>query len=119
LKISLLDPPEGDVIARAAYLGGPEVEFVVATNGQIDFRVVGDSDVVWAGSDADSFRRIVLAWNRFRDEHRPEMSEGAQRDYFDRHRREFEQLGALPTGLPPNRKPLWSLLLFEAENGLG
>lgn len=118
-EVVVLDPPDGDVIARGSYYGGPDYEFVVAADGHIDWRVVGDTAVVWAGPDADSFRRIAVAWNRYLAEHRLGLSEAAERAFFGRMRREFEGLGALPTDLPPDPEPLWSLLLFEAENGLG
>ncbi len=119
MEVVVLNSPDGDVIARGSYYGGPDYEFVVAADGHVDWRVVGDSDVVWAGPDADSFRRIAAAWNRYRAEYRPGMSEAAEREFFGRMRREFEALGALPADLPPDPEPLWSLLLFEAENGLG
>jgi hypothetical protein len=34
-------------------------------------------------------------------------------------RAELTRLGAFPDHLPPEPEPLWSLLVFEAENGLG
>ena len=46
-------------------------------------------------------------------------SEAAQLERVAQMRHELAQLGALPTNLPPNPEPLWSLLVFEAENGLG
>lgn len=119
MEVVVLDPADGDVIARGSYVGGPEYEFVVAADGHVDWRVVGDSEVVWAGPDADSLRRIVAAWNRSRAEYRRGVSEAAGRAFFGRLRRELEGLGALPADLPPDPEPLWSLLLFEAENGLG
>ena len=118
-EVTVLDPPDGDVIARGSYLGGPEYEFVVAADGHVDWRVVGDTETVWAGPDAESFRRIAAAWNRYRADYRPGFSADAEREFFARMRREFAGLGALPDDLPPDPEPLWSLLLFEAENGLG
>ena len=38
-----------------------EKEFVVWDDGQVYFRVVGDEERVWAGPDAESFRRIASA----------------------------------------------------------
>ena len=38
-----------------------DYEFVVWDDGQVYFRVVGDEERVWAGSDAESFRRIASA----------------------------------------------------------
>jgi hypothetical protein len=61
VDIKVLDPPEGHVIARGSYLGGPDYEFVVWDDGQVYFRVVGDEERVWAGPDAESFRRIASA----------------------------------------------------------
>jgi hypothetical protein len=49
------------VIARGSYLGGPDYEFVVWDDGQVYFRVVGDEERMWAGPDAESFRRIASA----------------------------------------------------------
>ncbi len=119
MEVAVLDPPDGHVLARGSYYGGPDYEFVVAADGHVEWRVVGDADGVWAGPDADSFRRIAAAWNRYRGDYRPGMPEAAEREFFARLRREFEGLGALPTDRPPDPEPLWSLLLFEAENGLG
>ena len=102
----VLDSPEGDVIARGSYYGGPDYEFVVAADGPVDWRVVGDFDVVWAGPDADTFRRIVAAWNRYQAEYRPGMSKAAEREFFARMRQELEALGALPADLPPDPEPL-------------
>jgi hypothetical protein len=36
-----------------------------------------------------------------------------------RMRQELARLGAFPADLPPDPEPLWSLLVFEAEHGLG
>jgi hypothetical protein len=119
VKVVLLDPPEGNVLARGSYLGGPDYQFVVAEDGQIYFRVVGDKDVVWAGPDLQSFRRIANTWNRYETEVARLRTEEAQLERVRQLRRELESLGALPKDLPPDPEPLWSLLLFEAENGLG
>jgi hypothetical protein len=119
VEIEVLPVPEGSVIARGSYFGGPDYEFVVADDGQVYFRVVGDSETVWAGPDPDSFRRVAAAWRRYRQEVPALPSEEAQREYVGRMREELAQLGALPTDLPPDPEPLWSLLLFEAEHGLG
>jgi hypothetical protein len=35
VDIKVLDPPEGHVIARGSYLGGPDYEFVVWHDGQV------------------------------------------------------------------------------------
>jgi hypothetical protein len=115
----MLDPPEGDVIARGSYYGGPDYEFVVEADGVVYFRVVGDADVVWAGPDAACFRRIAEAWNRYRSDVRALGSEATQLDRVAQLRRELEQLGAFPTDLPPDPEPLWSLLVSEAEHELG
>jgi hypothetical protein len=119
VEIVMVEPADGDVIARGSYLGGPEYEFVVATDGQVYFQVIGGADMVWAGSDAASFRRIVAAWNRYRFEVVNLPSEKAQSERVARMRQELVQLGALPTDSPSDPEPLWSLLVFEAEHGLG
>lgn len=119
MEIVVLDPPDGDVIGRGSYLGGPDYEFIVASDRQVYFRVVGDTDRVWAGPDAESFRRIAVARNRYRDEVRGLPSEAAQLERVAQMRRELAQLGALPGDLPPDPEALWSILVFEAENGLG
>jgi hypothetical protein len=119
VDVEVLDPPEGDVIARVSYLGGPDYEFVVWDDGRVYFRVIGDADRVWAGPDVESFRRIVSAWGRYRSEVRGLASEAAQLERVDRLREELARLGAFPTGLRPDPEPLWSLLVFEAEHGLG
>ncbi len=119
MEVVLLDRPDGDVIGRGSYYGGPDYEFVVAGAGQAFFHVVGDTDQVWAGPDPESFRRIASAWNRYQDEVRELPSEAAQLERVAQMRRELAQLGALPTDLPPDPEPLWSLLVFEAEMGLG
>ena len=115
----VLDPPDGDVIARGSQYGGPDYEFVVAADGHVDWRGVGDAEVVWAGPDAASFRRIAAAWNRYRAEVVGLPSEAAQLERVAEMRRELAELGALPADLPPDPEPLWSLLAFEAEHGLG
>ena len=61
VEVVVLDTPDGDILARGSYYGGPDYEFVVAADGHVNWRVVGDSEVVWAGRDADSFRRIAAA----------------------------------------------------------
>ena len=97
----------------------PDYEFVVASDEQVYFRAVDDSKMVWAGPNADSFRRIVATWQRYTTAYRPGMTDAAEREFFASLRRELEVLGALPSDLPTDLEPLWSLLLFEAENGLG
>jgi hypothetical protein len=119
MEVVVLDVPDGDVIARGSYLGGPDYEFVIAADGQVYFRVFGDAQMVWAGPDAESFRCNAAAWNRYQAEVQGLSSEAAQLARVDQLRRELEPLGALPTGLPPDPEPLWSLLLFEAQSGLG
>jgi len=118
VHVTLLHEPEGNVIARGSYGGGPEAEFVVAEDGHVDFRVVGDSEVVWAGPNAEAFRRIASAWSRYRGDVTALVTvvEKAERVRALRH--ELMQLGALPTDLPAHPEPLWSLVLFELENGL-
>ena len=118
MNIDVLDSPEGDVIARGSYLGGPDYEFVVWDDGRVYFRVVGDQDWVWAGPDVQSFRRIASAWGRYRSEVRKIVSESAQLERVGHMREELTRLGAFPTDLPPGPEPLWSLLVFEAEHGL-
>ncbi len=115
----VLDPPEGDVIARGAYWGGPDYEFVAPHGGPVFLRVVGDSETVWAGPDAESFRRIAAAWNRYRADMVLLHTEDSQRERVAQIRAELDALGALPGDLPPDPEPLWSLLVFEAEHGLG
>jgi hypothetical protein len=119
VEVVVLDPPDGNVLARGSYYGGPDYEFVVAADGHVDWRMVGDTQSVWAGPDADSFRRIAAAWNRYRAEVVGLPSEAAQLARVAQMRVELAALGALPTVLPPDPEPLWSLLVFEAEHGLG
>jgi hypothetical protein len=118
VDIVVLDQPEGDVIARGSFYGVPDYEFIVADDGRVYFRVVGDSDRVWAGPDPESFRLIAAAWQRYRTEVVGLPSESAQLEAVDRMREELARLGAFPTDLPPDPEPLWSLLVFEAEAGL-
>jgi hypothetical protein len=119
VEVAVLEFPDDDVIARGSYYGGPDYEFIVAADGQVYFRVVGDTQVVWAGHDVDSFRRIAAAWNRYQDEVVRLTSEAAQLERVAQLRTELSQLGALPSDLPPDPEPLWSLLVSEAEFGLG
>ena len=119
MEIELLPVPQGSVVARGSYCGGPQYEFITADDGQVYFRVVGDGEEVWAGPDPESFRRIVVAWQRYCAKVVTLASESAQLELVGQVRQELAQLGALPTDLPPDPEPLWSLLLFEAENGLG
>jgi len=119
VEIVVLDPPDGNVIARGSYHGSSDYEFVVADDCRVYFRVVGDTDTVWAGPDAESFRRIAAAWERYRAEYRRGVAASAEPEFFGRMRRELAALGALPTDMPPDPEPLWSLLLDEAEQGLG
>jgi hypothetical protein len=46
MEVVVLDPPDGDVIARWTYCGGPDYEFVVTPEGPVYFRVVGDAATV-------------------------------------------------------------------------
>ena len=119
MEVVVLDPPEGNVLGRGSYFGGPNYEFVVVADGQVYFRVVGDVHMVWAGRDAESFRRIADTWNRYQNEVVGLPTDAAQLERVAHLRQELESLGALPKDLPPDPEPLWSLLLFEAENGLG
>jgi hypothetical protein len=119
VEIVVMEPPDGNVVARGSYYGGPDYEFVVAFDGQVYFRVVGGTDRVWAGPDADSFRRVAAAWNRYRAEEVGLPTEGAQLERVAELRAELTHLGAFPDHLPPDPEPLWSLLVFEAEHGLG
>jgi len=119
VEVTVLESPEDNVLARGSYLGGPNYEFVVAADGQVYFRVVGEPDMVWAGPNAESFRRIAEAWKRYESRVVRLPTEEAQLERVAQLRRELESLGALPRDLPPKAEPLWSLLLFEAEHGLG
>jgi hypothetical protein len=119
VEVLVLDPTEGDVIARGSYCGGPDYEFIVADNGQVYFQVIGNATRVWAGPDANSFRGIAAAWQRYRSEVSGLSSESAQLELVGRMRQELARLGAFPADLPPDPEPLWSLLVFEAEHGLG
>ncbi|HZZ43686.1 MAG TPA: hypothetical protein VFE58_12170 [Tepidisphaeraceae bacterium] len=118
MEVALVNPPDGNVVARGRYLGGPDYEFITADDGHIDFRVVGDTETVWAGPNATAFRAIASAWNRYTAEVRQLSSEAEQLRRVARMRQELLELGALPSDPPPNPEPLWSLLVFEAENGL-
>jgi hypothetical protein len=44
VDIAVLDRSEGNVVARGAYYGGPDYEFVIGSDGQVYFRVVGDTE---------------------------------------------------------------------------
>jgi hypothetical protein len=118
VEIEVLEQPDGNVIARGSYRGGPDYEFVVAADGQVYFQIVGDIDRVWAGPGVEVFRRIVSAWQRYRRAAHALPSEAAQLECVRRLRAELMQLGALPGSMPADPEPLWSLLLFEAEHGL-
>jgi hypothetical protein len=118
VEVNLVDPPDGNVLGRGAYEGGPAYEFIVASDGHIDFRVQGDPRTVWAGPDSATFRQIVDAWNRYRIEVRKLAGEDAKIRRVVALRQELNDLGGLPTHLPIDPEPLWSLLVFEAENGL-
>jgi hypothetical protein len=115
----MLDLPNGNVIASGSYYGGPDYEFFVAEDEHVYFRVVGDASVVWAGPNIETFRQIVNVWNRYRSEVRASTSEEAQLARVAQMRSELSELGAFPEDLPSDPEPLWSLLVFEAENGLG
>jgi hypothetical protein len=119
VDVEVFDQPEGDLLARGSYYGGPDYEFVAWSDGQVYFRVVGDGDLVWAGRDTESFCRIVEAWGRYRTEVRELTSEAAQLERVYRMKKELSHLGAFPVDLSPDPESLWSLLAFEAENGLG
>jgi hypothetical protein len=118
VEIEVLPVPQANVVAHGSYPGGPDYEFIVAQDGQVYFRVVGDVDRVWAGPDLQSFRLIAAAWNRYRAEVGALASEAAQLQRVAQLRRELTELGALPTDLPPDPEPLWSLLVSEAEFGM-
>lgn len=118
MEIRLLNPSEGNVIARGSYYGGPDYQFVVDCDGQIYFQVVNDTERVWAGLDERSFRRIADAWTRYRSEVGKLSSESEQLDRVAEMRAELALLGAFPVELPRDPEPLWSQLVFEAENGL-
>jgi hypothetical protein len=119
VEVVVLTPADGAVIARGSYYGGPDYEFVTAADGQVYFRVVGDEDQVWAGPDAESFRRIAAAWNRYRTEVVGLPTVATQLERVAKLREELAHLGAFPNWLPPDPEPLWSLLVFEADHGLG
>jgi hypothetical protein len=119
VEVVVLDPPDGDVVARGSYYGGPDYEFVVSADGQVYFRVVGDTDMVWAGPSADSFRRIAEVWNRYRAEVVELPTEAAQLERVAQMRAKLGGLGAFPDHLRRDSESLWLLLVFEAENGLG
>jgi hypothetical protein len=119
VEVTVLAVPEGNIIARGSQYGGPDYEFIIAVDGQVYFRVVGDADIVWAGRNSESFRRIAASWQKFQAEIGTLSSASAQKERVARQRQEFMQLEALPTDLPPDPEPLWSLLLFEAEHELG
>ena len=119
MEVAVLEFPDDDVIARGSYYGGPDYEFIVAADGQVYFREAADAQIVWAGRDADSFRRIAAAWNRYQDEVVKLPNEAAQLARVAQLRTGLSELGALPSDLPPDPEPLWSLLLSEAEFGLG
>ena len=118
MEVSLVDPPAGIVVARGSLWGGPDYEFVIAEDGHIDFRAVGDHATLWAGPNAVSVRSIAAAWNRYRAEVVRLASEDEQLQRVAALRAELTQLGALPADLPPDPEPLWSLLVTEAEHGL-
>lgn len=119
MEVVVLSAANSAMIARGSHSRGPDYEFSTAADGQVYFRVVGDKDQMWAGPDADSFRRIVAAWNRYRAEVVGVPTELAQLERVAKLREELAQLGAFPNWLPPDPEPLWSLLVFEAEHGLG
>ncbi len=119
MEVVVLDMPDGHVVARGSYYGGPDYEFVASAEGQVYFRVVGDSAQVWAGPDVDTFRRIAAVWNRYQAEIERLPTEAARLARVAELRLELATLGALPDDLPPDPEPLWSLLVSEAEFGLG
>lgn len=124
MDIELLPTPNGNVLACGSYYGGPDYEFVAAGDGQVYFRVVGDTEQLWAGPSAESFHQIASAWLRFRTEVRSLLAEDPllKAECLKRIiqlKEELKWLGAFPADLPPHPEPLWSLLLFEAENELG
>ena len=122
MELTVLDPADGNVLARGSCFGNPSYEFVVVADGHVVFRVVDDETEdgeVWAGPDAASFLRIAAAWNRYQSEVSGLPTEEAQLERVAQLRIELVALGALPDDLPPDPEPLWSLLLFEAEHGLG
>src|SRR5262245_54821089 len=119
MEVEVLDTPDGNVIGRGKYLGVPEAEFIVGEDGQVYFHHPDDKQPVWAGPNAAAFRLIAAAWERYRVDCQRCQGEAAQLELVSRLRGELGRLGALPTDLRPAPEPLWSFLLFEAENGLG
>lgn len=87
-----------------AYYGGPDYEFVIAADGHVDWRVVGDTEIVWAGQDFTSFRWIAVTWNRYRIEVVGLSNKAAS---LAKMRTELAALGVLPDDLPPSPEPLW------------
>jgi hypothetical protein len=51
VEVVVLEQPDGVVIGRGSYYGGPDCKFVVASDGQVYFHAVGATDRVWAGPD--------------------------------------------------------------------
>ena len=119
MKIELLESQEGNVLARGSYDGGPDFEFTLAPDGCVCFRAMGQAEMFWAGPDVESFRRIASAWNRYECKIVEIPTEEEQLDRVSKLRQELVSLGALPSQPPSHAQSLWSLLLFEAENGLG
>src|SRR5262249_44550260 len=119
VEVVVLDSPEGNLLARGSYYGGPNYEFVVAAHGRVFFWVGGDAGMGWGGADAGGFRRVAHARDPYETQGVRVPAEEAQLARVAQLRRELESLGALPEDMPPDPEPLWSLLLFEAENGLG
>lgn len=118
MEIAVLDAPDGNVIVRGSYVGGPAYEFVVAADSHVDFRVVNDRQTVWAGPSAEAFRQVATAWNRYRVEVGRLLTDELKVERAAQLRLELAELGALPPDLPRDPEPFWSLLLFEAESGL-
>jgi hypothetical protein len=118
VQIALIHHPDTEVIAKGSYWGGPEYEFVIGSDDQVYFRVVDGKEEVWAGPDAESFRRIVATWSQFRDEVTHISTKGEKFQRFTILKRELASLGALPNDKPIDPEPLWSLLISEAENEL-
>ena len=52
MEVDVLNSPDGDVIAKGSRYSCPDCAFIVAADGQVYFRAVGHTEMVWAGRDA-------------------------------------------------------------------
>jgi hypothetical protein len=112
MEIEFLTTVMGNVIAWELQFGKREGQFVLASDGSVEYRHASDDRIWFVASDAGQFKESVLSWKHYEASVKG-LPEEQCVEPVKRLRDSLSSMGVLRS-----RDTFWSVIMEQVEAGL-